>query len=150
MLVFIEDTREPDGLGYSAILTEENWKRMPLKTGDYSIEGYEDKIAIERKATLDLVASLTHNRKRFEEELERSMDLDFFCVIIEGDASNVYRGRYSYKHNSKAHPRAIWETIATFWIRYKAPFVFCSDKYHGSQMAKSLLSKYVREITKRP
>ena len=38
----------------------------PLKTGDYSIQGYEDLVTVEQTSHQDLVASDTHGRRRFE------------------------------------------------------------------------------------
>ena len=56
-----------------------------LKTGDYSIEGMEDVIAIERKSVRDLVQTVSQHRERFKRELERLSELKHGIVLIEGD-----------------------------------------------------------------
>ena len=40
-----------------------------LPTGDYSLAGYEGRVAVERKELDDLVGCLTVGRERFEKEL---------------------------------------------------------------------------------
>ena len=57
--------------------------RGTLATGDYSIAGLEDLIAIERKTLDDLIGCLCNGRERFERELYRGKSLDYFAVIIE-------------------------------------------------------------------
>ncbi len=45
-----------------------------LKTADYTIEGYEDIVGLERKSLDDLIACLSSQRERFERELLRARD----------------------------------------------------------------------------
>lgn len=56
-----------------------------LGTGDYSIFGHEDKIAIERKSLADLYATLGSGRGRFIRELERLNALSSSMIIVETD-----------------------------------------------------------------
>ncbi len=49
-----------------------------LQTGDYSLAGLQDRIAIERKSLADLVACLGRERGRFERELTRAAALEVF------------------------------------------------------------------------
>ena len=61
-----------------------------LKTGDYSIEGFEDRISIETKAVGDIIGTCDFkNRDRFKRELERAMDFDFFAILIDGTEEDV-------------------------------------------------------------
>lgn len=56
-----------------------------LKTGDYTIDGMEDRISIERKAKADLFGTLGRGRARFERELERLSAMEFAAIVIECD-----------------------------------------------------------------
>lgn len=71
--------------------------RRGLKTGDYSVQGYEDKIAIERKSLQDFVGCCGHSRERFDREIERLRNYKFRAIVIEGDWASIelkqYRGR---------------------------------------------------------
>ncbi len=42
-----------------------------IPTGDYSIAGFEELAAIERKSLDDLCGCVTHDRNRFKKELHR-------------------------------------------------------------------------------
>ena len=65
----IIDTREQ--LPYS--FDDEKVEAVPKKlgAGDYSLEGYEDRVAVERKTMDDFVNSVVHGRKRFYKELRK-------------------------------------------------------------------------------
>ena len=51
-----------------------------LATGDYSIVGLEDQVAIERKSKEDAYSSLGQGRDRFERELERLSKFDYAAI----------------------------------------------------------------------
>lgn len=57
-----------------------------LKTGDYSIKGYEEVMAIERKSLQDAYSTWCHGKDRFERELERLNVMPAFSgVFVEAD-----------------------------------------------------------------
>ncbi|MBV8093897.1 MAG: ERCC4 domain-containing protein [Acetobacteraceae bacterium] len=56
-----------------------------LKTGDYSLEGFENDVAIERKSLTDLYSTLKHRREQFENELSRLSAMKFAAVVVEAD-----------------------------------------------------------------
>ena len=66
--------------------------RAKLPTGDYSLKGFEDKISIERKELNDLIGCLTDGRDRFERELQRGMELDYFALVVEVSLSDIAEG----------------------------------------------------------
>ena len=66
-LTAISDSREQAPYDFSPMAT----KRATLATGDYSIRGLEDLVCLERKALDDLTGCITHDRERFERELQR-------------------------------------------------------------------------------
>jgi DNA excision repair protein ERCC-4 len=141
-LTLIKDSREPDAA----------WDRyfsaptvtQCLKTGDYSIQGYEDLVAIERKTIDDLVGCLTKGRERFTRELERAKSLEFFCVILEASFSALVNGEYI----SRLHPTSALESISAWEIRYGHPFYFCGSAQLAARKCESLLRKYHREKLK--
>jgi ERCC4-type nuclease len=98
-LQIIVDTRE------QRPWTFENYnvtvKRAGLRSGDYSLAGHEDQIALERKSLDDLVQSLSHGRDRFEREVERLSALSFAAVLVEASAEDIARHRYQSMMNRR-------------------------------------------------
>jgi hypothetical protein len=113
-----------------------------LTCGDYSAAGLTHLVAVERKSLPDLLQSLTHERDRFERELAKARALLRFYVVIEANAGDILAGRFNGK--SQANPRAVWESICCFSVRY-APFVFAGDRHVGARLTESLLLKFCRE-----
>jgi len=117
-----------------------------LTTGDYSIQGFQDKAAIERKSLDDLVGCLTgKGRTRFEKELSRARSLELFVVVVEADFCQIAGKRYY----SAMNPESVLQSVAAFHIRYNTPFLFCGDRAGAEYITHSLLHKYVQEIRKR-
>jgi len=116
-----------------------------LNVGDYSIVGFTDKIALERKSIDDLVGCLTSGRERFERELARSRSLDRFCVLIEAAFEDLAKGIY----RSAMKPHAACQSIIAWQIRYGVSFVFAGSRKTSEYYCFSYLQKYVYEIEER-
>ncbi|MFZ2447378.1 MAG: ERCC4 domain-containing protein [Syntrophobacteraceae bacterium] len=120
-------------------------ERAALPTGDYSLPGFEDRVAIERKGLEDLVGCLKGtNRDRFVRELHRGRHFDLFAVVVEGSFDDVRRGQY--RSEMKAH--AVLQSIITFQVRYRVPFVWAGNRAGAEYVTYSLLEKYLAEIGK--
>lgn len=137
--ILIQDTREQRGYGE---LFESEYVVDTLSVGDYSVAGMTHPVSVERKSLQDLLQSLTRGRKRFEAELARGRALQRFYVVVESSAVDILQGRFEGK--SQANPRAIWESICAFSIRY-CPFLFSGNRWAGAQSTESLLLKFIRE-----
>jgi DNA excision repair protein ERCC-4 len=142
-ITLIQDTREPDPGGWSAYFVAPCEIRC-LKTGDYSIIGFEDQVAIERKTIDDLVGCLGKQRDRFERELERARCLEYFAVLVEASYFELTEGIY----RSRLHPRSGIESISAFEVRYRIPFLFCGSQELAAKKCESLLRKSHREQQK--
>lgn len=120
--------------------------RAALSTGDYSLPGFEDRVAIERKSLDDLVGCLKGaGRERFERELQRGRSYELFRVVVEAILGDIRRGRY----RSEMKPDSVIQSVVAFEIRHGAPFVWCGDRAAAEYMTFSFLSKYLYEIEKR-
>lgn len=63
-----------------------------LPAGDYSLPGFEDRVAIERKSVDNLIGCLMNSdRSRFERELQRASHYDLFAVVVESTLHGVSR-----------------------------------------------------------
>lgn len=117
-----------------------------LSCGDYSLPGFTDRIAVERKALDDLIGVLMgSNRDRFERELARARHYDLFAVVVEATMADVSNGRY--RSEMKAH--AALQSLITFQVRHRVAFIWCGNRSGGEYVTYWLLSKYLYEVEKR-
>jgi ERCC4-type nuclease len=117
-----------------------------LPCGDYSIPGFADRVAIERKELNDLVSCLMGtNRERFERELAKAWHYDLFAVVIEASLDDVSKGLY----RSEMKPHAALQSALAFQVRYRVPFVWAGSRAGAEYVTYSLLEKYTSEIQKR-
>lgn len=103
--------------------------RKFIRTGDYSVEGYEDQFAVERKSIPDLIATLTARRARFERELQRMAGIGFRRVVVEGSLRQVVANakRVEQDRRRRVRVNSIIGTIFAFEVRYGVPFVFAAN-----------------------
>jgi ERCC4-type nuclease len=138
------DTREQQPFSFTRYEVATEPATLPV--GDYSLPGFEDRVAVERKALEDLISCLMgSNRDRFERELYRGRHYDLFAVVVEATLSDVLRGHY--RSGMKAH--AALQSIIAFQVRYRVPFVWAGNRKGAEYITYSLLSKYLREIGER-
>jgi len=81
-LAVLVDDREklPYEFGGSSMVT---LRRVRLATGDYSIEGHEREVAVERKSRADYINSITSGYSRFAEEMKRLSAFRYRCIAVE-------------------------------------------------------------------
>ena len=91
----VADTREQRPYSFDGLL-DKNGKlivvpvvRSGMPSGDYSIQGSEMVISIERKSLQDAYHSMTWGRQRFEREIGRLNDYRFAAVVIEASWHEV-------------------------------------------------------------
>ena len=112
-----------------------------LASGDISLKGFEDKIAIERKSLPDLVQCLSVERERFSRELVRLRGYDTAAVVIEQPVADLRCGEY----RSKLNPESAWQSVLAFSMRYRIPFIFCADRADAEAVTYDLLRHYARD-----
>lgn len=113
-------------------------KEKTLKTGDYSVEGYEDRIAVERKAFSDLYNCLTTDTERFEKQLQRLSKFDHSYLIIDSTVSGLLLG----SPYSDVPGEVILKRLVRLYVKYKVPFCFAENK--GAKITQNLLNEAVK------
>lgn len=111
-----------------------------LATGDYSVVGLEDRLAIERKTKEDAYSSLGQGRTRFERELERLSRLDYAAIVIETTLKDFLEPPAF----SLMNPKAALNSMVAWSVKYRVPVFFACDRNHGNALTKCLLEKYIR------
>ncbi|WP_438014900.1 ERCC4 domain-containing protein [Sorangium sp. So ce315] len=136
-LVVVVDTREQRPWRFPEDVAT---VRAALPAGDYSVQGFETRIAIERKELGDFVACCTHERERFKRELEKLRAYDFAAVIVEANLADVAAGCY----RSRATPQSIIGSAAAITLDY-CPVLFASDREEAARFARLLLTRFARK-----
>lgn len=111
-----------------------------LSTGDYSIVGLEDRVAVERKSKADAYGSLGQGRARFRREFERLSKYDYAVVVIEDSVP----GFLQRPPHSRTDPRSAMSTLLAWSVRYRVPVLFAGDRAHGRALTQRLLQTYWR------
>lgn len=112
------------------------FKTIPgtLKTGDYSILGFEDKITCERKELSDFIGSISAGRERFEREIERLLPFESKMILIEASANDIWFQKY----RSRMNPKSVMGTMASFIAR-GIPVVLAGDREIAQDFARRFL-----------
>lgn len=73
-----------------------------LYTGDYTIKGLENHVAIERKSLDDLMGCIGQHRERFQKEVDRLRGFEVKALVVETDWQTIAEGRYRSRVKSSA------------------------------------------------
>jgi ERCC4-type nuclease len=136
----IRDTREKVGHGYKFRASANCLPMTTIKldVGDYSIEGYEDKIMVERKTIADLWGTLTSGRVRFMKEMARAENHTAKYLVIEGTLADVNKG-IPY---SKVRAEYIMCNLISLELKHNVHVIFTSKRVDVAQ-------GYVRRLLKK-
>jgi len=114
--------------------------RSKLEVGDYSIQGLEHLVAIERKSLDDFVHSTIHNQKRFTRNLIDMTGLEHRAIVVEASLRDVFLHRYM----SKTHNQAIFGMVAGISGKWRIPVFF----WENHAYAQMMVEKYLKAIWK--
>lgn len=140
-LTIIEDSREQNPLDFSGFRGV-NVVHQGLKTGDYSIQGYEDKICFERKSAPDLISTLSAGHERFLREVERMKSYEEKYILVEREPSIVahYCECYGWetKYNTAINSLLGYAKHCQIGVR------FCKDRHDMAQYIVSKSREYLK------
>ena len=109
--------------------------RRALCAGDYSLDGFETSVAVERKSLDDFVSSVIHGRKRFYKELRLLAGYNAACMVVEANLRDVLDGNYS----GNAHPNAVFGSMISIVADFGVPVFFCSDRQVACKFVEAFL-----------
>jgi len=133
--------------------------RRKLDTGDYSIKGFENSITIERKEVSDFVSSLTHERDRFERELERMIPMERKYIVVESTwgmvTSYATKGlkktekgfrtvKFKKGHTFNVAPDTLFQSVVALTLKYGVIPYFVKDRVEAEHFTLSVLRKYYK------
>lgn len=130
----IVDTREQAPWRFTGIdgLVVPLQTSRSLATGDYSIDGLEHLVTVERKSVGDFLGSITAERTRFEREMERAKLLDYAAVVVEG-------GWRDFDERKLATAQG---TAIAWSMDYGVHFFFADSRRHAEVIAFRILQRF--------
>jgi ERCC4-type nuclease len=148
----IKDTREKQGYTFEASRTKYHvCKGMvvrKLDTGDYSLEGLEDKVCIERKASVvELANNVGVSSRRFMAEIERMKEFPHKFLILEfslTDLMNFPEGSDVPEKeikNLKITNKYMLRFLMELQINHSVNVIFCDSKKNAKWTVLSILKR---------
>jgi ERCC4-type nuclease len=139
------DTREKEPFALHA--NHPNWilgeRRETLKTGDYTVEGMERLLCLERKSLADLVACTVTYRRRFLASCARLARFRWKAILIEATLEDIKGGFESFDIPSEVHPNAVCGTLDAIEAKFGIPVIYSSTIQNlATERAASWLSKH--------
>ena len=141
--VVIIDTREQTPFTFAG---HPNWiggtVRRKLSAGDYSAEGMETLLSLERKSLSDLITTLMQGRTTFLKECERLAKCRWRAILVEASYEDV-KSPYGEDLCTSASPNAVSGTLDAVEARFQIPVIYSSqDRALAEEKAASWLSKH--------
>ena len=146
----IKDTREKDGWNFEFYDNCKGVEIRGLKTGDYTVEGLEESLCIERKAsTAEISTNLGKERKRFEAELERMSKFSFSYILCEFSCENLMEFP---KNSTIPYPRwkylrmngkRMYSLLRSYEENYGIEVVFCNNKNEAELKAMEIFNSAI-------
>lgn len=136
--VIIEDSRERHPLDFSPYEPfGVSVKRVKRRTGDYTIEGFERQVLIERKAFNDCVSTLTHGRERFTREMyDRGAFAIVKHLVVEASFADLSR---PYPFAPGANPESIVNSLFALTMPPTNLHVYCTP-------SRALIAWYIVKV----
>lgn len=115
-----------------------------LLWGDYSLEGYERAVAVERKGFTDLFGTFGGRREQFEAEIKAlHEDYEAAAVVIEAPWSRILG---SPPKQTKLNPLTIWRTVMAWSQRYhRVSWWACEDRNFAERTCFRFLERFLRD-----
>jgi len=149
----IVDTREQAPYGFRGLRVRSRKMELPLvvmcerrklDSGDYSIDGMEKEISIERKSLDDALSTFTNGHERFERELERLQKMKWAAILLEFEWSRILR----LPPERIIRPQAIDGMIVAWQQRFpKVHWIWRPGRGHAEKACVNILRRYWAEST---
>lgn len=119
-------------------------ERRGIDPGDYTLEGFEHRVAVERKSIEDLFNCCGSDRQRFEAQVKRLATLEFAGVVVEGDERAIRQW-----NGHGATPQSVLATIDAWEQRYGVHFWLCISRGGAEAKTFRVLRRFLLDEEKR-
>ena len=139
----IVDSREQCPWLFTSIKPVPNIIIRGLKTGDYTIAGFEESgICVERKSKSDLFGSCGKGRDRLEREFQRMSLFDYSAIVIERTMGDCIKNP---PESTKMKPKAVINTMLSWSIRYGVHVWFVEDRILAEKICFGLFKHFWKQ-----
>jgi ERCC4-type nuclease len=135
--IIVIDTREQRGYTFQSDRIG-GVVHAALPAGDYSVQGCEMQIAVERKSLADYISTVVHAQERFGRELALLKTYPRAWIVVEGSLDEVLQGRY----DSRVTPQSLLAMTASLMTRYAIPVLFAGDRPSARALVEELLVQW--------
>ncbi len=148
--IVIRDTREQTGWIFKESEHCYGTEVGTLKTGDYTLKGYEDLLCIERKGCItEFANNLVKEYDRFCRELERMESDHKHCFILLefpiDDLINYPRSVSlppKIKRRIKVRGTLLLKRLLDIQMKYKVKILFCGE--HAQDVATTIFKSLIK------
>jgi ERCC4-type nuclease len=119
-----------------------------LHTGDYTIEGFEDIVCVERKGCVSEIAmNLGKKKNAFQAEMQRMKDYQFSFLICEFDMDDILKYPEgssmpkSLRDKVKVTGKYILKCLMEFQVYYDTKIMLCGNKNNAFLVCNSLFKR---------
>lgn len=138
----IIDTREQKPW----LFEEHTTSNLKLDTGDYSILGLENIVAIERKRNVAEVAN-NITESRFDDVIDRLSKIKYAFILLEFDLEDILKypiGSTIPKrlwNKIRITPNFIIKHILDLQLEHNIKIIFCGNSFNAEKIATSILRR---------
>lgn len=150
----VRDTREQQGYFFKKFNRCEGTIQRKLDTGDYSILGLEDKVCIERKASVaELAINLGKEKYAFFNEIERMREYEHKYIVCEfsmedvtkfPEGSNIPKAQ---RDKLKVTGKYILRCLMEFAVFNDVHVIFAGSERGAFDLISSLLKRINEKYT---
>lgn len=149
----IRDTREKEGSGWMWEPSHHTKGTVvqTLQTGDYTIDGFQEFLCVERKHSVSEIAGNIID-ERFERELQRMCQFKYKFIICEFSLSDVEvypdRERMSdkIKNRIKIKGSYIMRMLSEYELKYGVHIVFAGNSHNAKWYASSIFKRLMEGV----
>lgn len=147
-MIILQDTREQKPWDFTKYGYDQ--RVGTVKTGDYTVEGYEDFLVCERKAsTNELSLNVGSKWKVFSKELVRMQAVPYRYIICEFPLSHIYNFP-AYSSIPKKNWRQLRVTadflskrVEEITDNYNIPIIFAGDRITAEQRFIEIINETI-------
>ncbi len=111
--------------------------KAKLDAGDYSVVGFEQRVAVERKSLRDFVGTVIHDFDRFARELQKLSAMEAACIVVEADLTAVLCGHHQDALRAVA-PQSLMGASTYIGIKYRVPVLLVRIATRGRSIHRCL------------
>ena len=146
--IVIKDTREQSGYYFSKYGTCAGMVEQKLDTGDYAIQGMEDKCCIERKGSVEeLAINLGQKKHAFLNEIDRMKPFPHKFLVLEFTLEDLVnfpdntRIPEKQKSSIKITGKYMLKCLMEFQLHDDVHILFCGNKHNAFLTVSSILKR---------